>query len=234
MDSGEMVGQDGRILLADWWMHNYEPTYLWNNFLSQDHKVEEIGDLSAYDGGAPRPQGHLRIVFISDTHHFEKFLPPILKADVLIHCGDFTRCGDRNEIEEFSKWLHVQSKHLKYKPIVIAGNHEVSMDRELYPSKLFKRFHYGKFIPHEGVMKEPWDVEETRALLTNCTYLENEGIEIEGIKIWGSPYSPWYECDLLRLIPLELLSCLSIYLTFFIYIYIYIPPSPIIMSFSLF
>jgi hypothetical protein len=34
-----------------------------------------------------------------------------------------------------------------------------------------------------------FDCKATKAMLTNCTYLEDQGCDIEGIKIWGSP---WY------------------------------------------
>ena len=47
-------------------------------------------------------------------------------GDVLIHAGDFTRCGHLQEVKEFNTWLGtLPHKH----KIVIAGNHELSFDQ---------------------------------------------------------------------------------------------------------
>ena len=50
----------------------------------------------------PAPDDKLRIVCISDTHsmtsHMSKGVPD---GDVLIHAGDFTRCGHLSEVRLF-------------------------------------------------------------------------------------------------------------------------------------
>src|SRR6185369_13852794 len=33
---------------------------------------------------------------------------------------------------------------------------------------------------------------EARALITNAVYLEDEAYEAGGLKIWGSPWQPWF------------------------------------------
>jgi len=33
---------------------------------------------------------------------------------------------------------------------------------------------------------------QVRRLLKNITYLEDSGIEIDGVKFWGSPHQPWF------------------------------------------
>lgn len=81
-------------------------------------------------------------------------------GDILIHAGDFTYTGEKPAVEDFNAWLG----KLPYRhKVVIAGNHELTFWRhpELY---------------------EP--------LLTNCVYLKDSGIEIESVKIWGSPWTP--------------------------------------------
>lgn len=49
-------------------------------------------------------------------------------------------------------------------------------------------------IPKLGNTKESLSeavqVENVRQYLTNCTYLQDEGIELYGIKIYGSPWQP--------------------------------------------
>jgi Icc-related predicted phosphoesterase len=104
----------------------------------------------------------MRIICISDTHTFHSHLD-IPDGDVLIHAGDFSFHGEEGEVRHFAAWLHsLPHKH----KIVIAGNHDVSFERE--PEKA-----------------REW-------LGDSCTYLQNSGVTIDGIKIWGSPYHPWF------------------------------------------
>ncbi len=70
----------------------------------------------------------IRFVCISDTHSklgkIKANLPP---GDVLIHAGDFTSVGSLDDVKKFDKEL----KELDYKyKVVIAGNHELSFDKE--------------------------------------------------------------------------------------------------------
>lgn len=105
----------------------------------------------------------MKIVCISDTHglHKEVSLPD---GDILIHAGDISKRGRREEIEDFNSWLGDIREQFK-EIVVIAGNHDF-----LFETK----------------------PEEARALLTNAIYLENESTTIEGVKIWGSPVTPWF------------------------------------------
>ena len=124
-----------------------------------------------------QPPDTLRLVIVSDTHHKEGgiVVPP---GDVLIHAGDFTDTGELSQCVKFNQWLGtLPHKH----KVVIAGNHETTFDKDEY-HKLGPRFHGAK----------PFDPEECRATLTNCVYLENSDITIDGVKIWGSPWSAWF------------------------------------------
>lgn len=107
----------------------------------------------------------MRIVAISDTHNLHRHygLEPwgnIPDGDLLIHCGDVTTHGREAEVEEFLGWFQRQPHRHK---IWIAGNH----DRCL-----------------EGV-----DVRR-RWFRDGVIYLEDEEVEIQGLRIWGSPYTP--------------------------------------------
>lgn len=84
-------------------------------------------------------------------------------GDMLIHAGDMTCVGGIDEIKEFNEWLGTLPHHHK---IVIAGNHDL----------LFES-----------------DSLLANTLITNAIYLNDSGIEIEGLKIWGSPISPNYQ-----------------------------------------
>jgi Icc-related predicted phosphoesterase len=104
----------------------------------------------------------MKIVFISDTHGKHDELQ-LPKGDMLIHAGDVSPRGTLPQMQAFLDWFEKQP--FKYK-IFIAGNHDFIAERN---PVLFE-----SLIP------------------TNCIYLKNSGIEIEGIYIWGSPITPWF------------------------------------------
>ena len=83
-------------------------------------------------------------------------------GDVLLHAGDFTMRGKEKNIRDFSDFLGKLPHEHK---IVIAGNHDL----------LFE--------------KNP---PVAQKLLTNCTYLQDSFTVIEGLKIYGSPWQPWF------------------------------------------
>jgi Icc-related predicted phosphoesterase len=83
-------------------------------------------------------------------------------ADVLIHAGDLTDRGTRDHLVHATRWLAGLPHRHK---ILIAGNHD--------------------FIFQQ-------DPATARALTRDVTYLEDSGIEIEGIRFWGSPWQPWF------------------------------------------
>ena len=125
----------------------------------------------------------VRIVVISDTHEVEGWENQVQDGDILIHCGDFTMLGMKKEVESFkSKLLLLPHKH----KIVIAGNHELTFDTEMMTIKrqeVNERFKSMKNVNNLEVKK----------IISECPhihYLENSGVEVEGIRIWGSPYQP--------------------------------------------
>jgi len=107
----------------------------------------------------------MKIFAISDTHgrHEQVQIPE--GTDMLIHAGDFSNIKlpamNHNEVNLFLIWLEKQP--VKYK-VIIAGNHDTSIEARFITKKDFK---------DRGII-----------------YLEHELIEIEGIKIFGSPYTP--------------------------------------------
>jgi len=102
------------------------------------------------------------IVAISDTHnHHQKIQLP--KGDILIHAGDYSNIGTREDTISFMEWYAAQPHRTK---IFIAGNHD------FYPERRPAEF--------RSLVPDP------------VCYLENESITVNGIKIWGSPYTPYY------------------------------------------
>ncbi len=103
----------------------------------------------------------MKIVLISDTHGLHHQLE-IPQSDILIHTGDISNKGSLAEIQDFLEWFALQPQAHK---IFIAGNHDFYLEK-LSASSL------AELIPK------------------NIHYLHNELLEIEGLKIWGSPVSP--------------------------------------------
>ena len=123
----------------------------------------------------------IRVVCISDTHtHTEKLEIP--DGDILIHSGDSTYRGKDEEIIGFNNFLKSLTK-FKHK-IVIAGNHEITFDEENSDRLKSIWAHNSK-----GMLS----ARESKALLTDCIYLENSGVEVMGYKFWGSPMITIYD-----------------------------------------
>ena len=123
----------------------------------------------------------VKITCISDTHNKTKDLI-LPEGDILIHCGDFTKCGRKKEIIQFNEFM--KNQNFKHK-IVIAGNHDVPFDSENY-DYLIKRFKDLRIYKNE---RDIVTYQEAKDLLKDCIYLENSGINIENINIWGYPIS---------------------------------------------
>lgn len=63
----------------------------------------------------------LSILHISDTHGLHKALPELPEADVLVHSGDFTQDGTKEEIFDFVNWFCDLPYSFK---IFVGGNHD--------------------------------------------------------------------------------------------------------------
>lgn len=150
------------------------PTIAWN-LLESSQVVER---LKLNDIRSPKPPGHTRFVCISDTHNrTDRMEHAIPDGDILIHAGDFTSCGTRDQVIHFNRFLGTLNHPHK---VVIAGNHDISFDLKSYDS-LWSNF--------TQIREEP---EETRKQLTNCIYLEDEEITVRGFRIYGSP---WWDTE---------------------------------------
>ena len=153
----------------------YDPTIAWEKL-----RVKQICEkLTLNDASQAKQPGNLRFVCISDTHtRTDGLAGKIPEGDILVHAGDFTNVGETGGVKKFSEFL--QSLPHKYK-IVIAGNHDLSFETATF-DQTFSRFGRGKLEDHR----------QAKQSLSGCTYLEDSGIEIEGVKIWGSPWTPWF------------------------------------------
>ncbi|MCB9235695.1 MAG: metallophosphatase domain-containing protein [Bacteroidia bacterium] len=104
----------------------------------------------------------MKIVFISDTHGKHKDLQ-LPDGDVLVHAGDLSPRGSARDLQEFFHWFETRPHAHK---ICIAGNHDFLAEDN--PEM------FAKLVPD------------------NVIYLNDSGCEIEGVKFWGSPITPWF------------------------------------------
>lgn len=107
----------------------------------------------------------MKICAVSDFHgQYEAKRLVIPDADMLIFCGDFTAARSFDELPKFAEWLS-KLPH-KYK-IFVAGNHDWCFEANKSTS-----------------------VQMLKDNVSNIYYLDNEMIEIEGLKIYGTPIQP--------------------------------------------
>lgn len=106
----------------------------------------------------------MRVIAISDTHNMKMRIP---NGDMVIHAGDMTNYGTLAEMATFTNWF-AELPH-KYK-IVIAGN-------------------------HDGILQTMGNyVKDSLFKPAGVTYLQDDYLEIESKKIFGSPWTPYF-CD---------------------------------------
>ena len=111
----------------------------------------------------------MRICFVSDTHTYHKSVS-IPECDLLIHSGDATYTGRQDEVESFGKWMRelpVQDK------IFVPGNHDKSFE--------FDTENALKWLAFDQQHKKDYG---------NCYYLQQESVEIDGLKIYGDGSTP--------------------------------------------
>lgn len=92
--------------------------------------------------------------------------PKVPDGDILIHSGDFSFNASLQDTIKFNDWLGTLPHPVK---LFVPGNHDRLFDKE---------------------------TELARATLSNATVLIDQSITIDGIKIYGTPWTPtfgkWY------------------------------------------
>jgi len=134
-----------------------------------------------------------RITHISDTHNKHKQLNGKLPGgDLLIHSGDFTSIGRKHEVEGFIKWFNGIDNYTH--KVFIAGNHDLTFESEILLKNKVEYFERRPYPnPNPSIGKPDWlELLLQTELNPNVHYLENSYIDIDQIKIWGSPYSPTF------------------------------------------
>jgi Icc-related predicted phosphoesterase len=101
------------------------------------------------------------------THTYHNLLDVPEDIDMVIHSGDATNPKNpylsEDEMQNFIYWYSLLP--IKHK-VFVAGNHDVCIEKNFIKKDDFER---------AGII-----------------YLENDYIEVKGIKIWGSPVTPTF------------------------------------------
>jgi Icc-related predicted phosphoesterase len=103
----------------------------------------------------------MRIICLSDTHGMTTDQLIIPEGDVLVHAGDFCGHGREQEFAAFNRFLGEQPHKHK---LFIAGNHDIPAER------------CGRKWVHQRV--------------PNGIYLQDNAVDIEGLRFYGSPWQP--------------------------------------------
>jgi Icc-related predicted phosphoesterase len=106
------------------------------------------------------------ITIISDTHTKHHHIPKehLPGGDMIIHCGDISSRGYREEVRLFLEWFTDLDSYTH--KVFIAGNHDFFFeDNPLQSKELVQEY-------------------------SNIIYLQDNMVEIEGVKIYGSPWQP--------------------------------------------
>ncbi|CAF1055578.1 unnamed protein product [Rotaria sordida] len=101
----------------------------------------------------------LRFVCVSDTHNqIDKLTIP--RGDVFVHCGDAVKYySSARDLLKFNKFVGTLPHTHK---LFISGNHCISIN--------------------------PERPDLTQEILSNMTYIQDQIIDIEGVRIYGSPW----------------------------------------------
>lgn len=83
-------------------------------------------------------------------------------GDVLLHAGDFCQQGTLAEVAHFADWLAGQPHRHK---VIIAGNHDIPLERQ---------------------------AQEAESMLAPFHYLQDTEITLDSLRIYGSPWQPWF------------------------------------------
>lgn len=104
------------------------------------------------------------IACISDTHgSHEEIDSQDVDVDILIHSGDWSGIGTFQEMMNLNVWFGtLPAKHI----VCVAGNHD-------------------KYAAQAGY-------QTTKQMFTNAIYLDNDECVLEGLRIYGTPYSNKY------------------------------------------
>lgn len=105
----------------------------------------------------------ISIDLLSDTHNRHTKCK-CEGGDIIIHAGDISGRGERDEVLAFLDWYSEQDYAHR---ILVPGNHDFEFER--FPKEM-----------------------EAECKKRDIILLNDSGVTVMGIKIWGSPVQPWF------------------------------------------
>lgn len=137
-----------------------------------------------------------RFFIISDTHGEDLASRLTEPVDVVIHCGDLT---EHSKLDEFGQAIRLLKSIDAPLKLVIAGNHDWTLDDTLYEEKLVE----SKFKPpkeDQAVRKAFGDFGEARALFeaersAGIVFLDEGTHDFQlangsSLRVYASPFTP--------------------------------------------
>ncbi|RYC96862.1 hypothetical protein BFJ63_vAg29 [Fusarium oxysporum f. sp. narcissi] len=139
-----------------------------------------------------------RVLILSDTHglRFEEDKKPLAPVDLVIHCGDLTKDSKLEGFRETIQLLKEVDAPIK---IVIAGNHDFSLDDGVFKNKIAEASRVAQEDLEQSIKDEYGYYGEAKRLLIEGDHgimFHNEGtheIRLQNgalIKVYTSPYTP--------------------------------------------
>ncbi|CVL01702.1 uncharacterized protein FMAN_07900 [Fusarium mangiferae] len=139
-----------------------------------------------------------RILILSDTHglRFVEDKKPLTPVDLVIHCGDLT---EDSKLEDFREAIQLLREIDAPTKIVIAGNHDFSLDDGVFRNKIAEASRAAQQDLKKSIKHEYGDYGEARRLLMEAGHgiiFLNEGtheIRLQNgasMKVYASPYTP--------------------------------------------
>jgi predicted phosphohydrolase len=104
----------------------------------------------------------MRIVCLSDSHGQHRSVP-VPPGDLVIHAGDLSKRGEKGELADFLDWFGGLPHRHK---VFVGGNHDFLLEDA--PAA------FAQMVP------------------ANCVYLNDSGVQIESLSVWGSPITPFF------------------------------------------
>ncbi|CZR46964.1 uncharacterized protein FPRO_08338 [Fusarium proliferatum ET1] len=138
-----------------------------------------------------------RILILSDTHglRFEENRKPLAPVDLVIHCGDLT---EDSKLEGFREAIQLL-KEIDAPKIVIAGNHDFSLDDGVFRNKIAEASRVAQEDLEKSIKDGYGDYGEVKSLLMEAGHgiiFIDEGtheIRLQNgafMNIYASPYTP--------------------------------------------
>jgi len=122
----------------------------------------------------------MRVVHISDTHAKHRILK-VPECDVVSFTGDMGTRTNLSELNEFLIWFEKLPAKVK---IFIAGNHDICLDKKWVQKEKNEGYIQGMLA------SQHWHDARDLIAQFDVKYLENTDYVYEGVKFYGSPYSP--------------------------------------------